>query len=108
MQPLLDRLRRGETVVGDGAWGTQLMERGLAPGECPESFNLHRPEILAEIADRYLEAGAEILTTVDYLTQRVDVTRRVRGNLIDGPSPSKRSTAGLLFRISDRLFAERD
>jgi len=63
MEPLLDRLQRGETVVGDGAWGTQLMERGLGPGECPETFNLQRPEALAEIAERYLDAGAEILTT---------------------------------------------
>ena len=63
MQPLLDRLRVGEVVIGDGAWGTQLMERGLAPGECPESFTLQRPEALAEIAQRYLDAGAEILTT---------------------------------------------
>jgi 5-methyltetrahydrofolate--homocysteine methyltransferase len=63
MEPLLDRLLGGRTVVGDGAWGTQLMERGLALGECPERFNLDRPEALAEIAERYLEAGAEILTT---------------------------------------------
>jgi 5-methyltetrahydrofolate--homocysteine methyltransferase len=63
MEPLLDRLRGGRTVVADGAWGTQLMERGLAVGQCPESFNLDRPEALAEIAERYLDAGAEILTT---------------------------------------------
>lgn len=63
MEPLLDRLLSGRTVVADGAWGTQLMERGLSAGECPESFNLDRPEALAEIAERYLDAGAEILTT---------------------------------------------
>jgi 5-methyltetrahydrofolate--homocysteine methyltransferase len=63
MGPLLDRLSGGPTVVGDGAWGTQLMERGLSPGECPERFNLESPEVLVEIAERYLEAGAEFLTT---------------------------------------------
>jgi 5-methyltetrahydrofolate--homocysteine methyltransferase len=63
VQRLLDLLRGGELLVGDGAWGTQLLERGLKPGGCPEEFNLEQPEILSEIADRYVEAGAEILTT---------------------------------------------
>lgn len=63
MEPLLRRLQRGEVVVGDGAWGTLLMERGLAPGRCPETFNLDRPEVLSEIGQLYLEAGAQILTT---------------------------------------------
>jgi hypothetical protein len=34
------QLARGEVVVGDGAWGTQLMERGLPSGRPPEVFNL--------------------------------------------------------------------
>lgn len=63
MEPLLQRLRRGQPVVGDGGWGTMLMERGLEPGRCPETFNLDRPELLSEIGSLYLEAGAEILTT---------------------------------------------
>ena len=47
MSGFLQRLRGGATLVGDGAWGTMLMERGLRPGECPESINLSRPEVLA-------------------------------------------------------------
>jgi len=61
--PFLDRLRSGEVVVGDGAWGTMLMARGLGPGDCPEQVNLDRPEVLREIAQLYLEAGAELITT---------------------------------------------
>jgi 5-methyltetrahydrofolate--homocysteine methyltransferase len=63
MRGLRERLAAGEVLVGDGAWGTQLMARGLAPGESPEAFGLAHPEVLAEIAARYLEAGAELLTT---------------------------------------------
>ena len=63
MEPLLERLGRGETVVGDGAWGTLLMERGLEPGRCPETFNLTRPEVIERIHDEYLEAGCDIVTT---------------------------------------------
>jgi 5-methyltetrahydrofolate--homocysteine methyltransferase len=63
MKAFLDRLRDGEVLVGDGAWGTQLMARGLEAGESPESINLSRPEVLAEVAALYVEAGADLITT---------------------------------------------
>ena len=63
MEPFLDRLRRGPAVLGDGAWGTILFERGLPTGDAPERVCLERPELLEEIAGLYLEAGAEVVTT---------------------------------------------
>jgi 5-methyltetrahydrofolate--homocysteine methyltransferase len=63
MRAVIERLRNGETLCGDGAWGTQLMARGLEPGESPEAFNLSRPEVLAEVATLYVEAGADLITT---------------------------------------------
>ena len=61
---LLERLQRGEIVVGDGAWGTMLIaEAGLPPGAPPERVLLDAPEIVGAIARRYLDASAEILTT---------------------------------------------
>jgi 5-methyltetrahydrofolate--homocysteine methyltransferase len=63
MENLLVRLRRGDIVLGDGAWGTQLFERGLPPGTPPESWTLERPDVLLDIAREYLAAGAEIITT---------------------------------------------
>ena len=50
-------------IVGDGALGTMLMQRGLKHGNPPEAYNLTRPHVLEEIASLYLEAGAEIITT---------------------------------------------
>lgn len=61
MNSLLSRIRGGEILLCDGAMGTLLMERGLPPGECPESMNLSRPAVLEEIARLYLEAGADII-----------------------------------------------
>jgi 5-methyltetrahydrofolate--homocysteine methyltransferase len=63
MRAPLERLRAGEVLVGDGAWGTQLMARGLVPGESPEAFALDRPELLAEIAGLYVEVGVDLVTT---------------------------------------------
>ena len=63
MKSLLERLAAGEVLIGDGAWGTLLMTRGLTPGEAPETLNRSRPEVLEEIARLYLEAGADLVTT---------------------------------------------
>jgi len=63
MKRLLDRLSEGEILVADGAMGTMLLDRGLKAGECPESVNLTRPQVLEEIAALYLDAGADIIQT---------------------------------------------
>jgi len=63
VRPPLERLQAGEILCGDGAWGTQLMARGLEPGQSPESLNLANPEALVEVARLYLDAGADLITT---------------------------------------------
>jgi len=63
MDGLLVRLQRGERLVGDGAWGTQLMERGLPDGQAPEWMALEHPEVIEEVAGLYADAGADLITT---------------------------------------------
>lgn len=50
-------------LVLDGAMGTLLQERGLAPGGCPEDMNLRAPEVVAGIHREYAAAGADIIVT---------------------------------------------
>ncbi len=63
MRSLLARIESGPIMVADGAIGSLLIEHGLEPGAAPESLNLARPDVLCGIADRYVEAGAEIIHT---------------------------------------------
>ena len=49
--------------IFDGAMGTMLQDAGLQPGDCPESFNLEKPEIVKQIHRSYISAGATILET---------------------------------------------
>ena len=63
MEGLLARLGRGDVLVGDGAWGTELMARGLPPGHPPEWFALEKPETIEEVARLYVDAGADLVTT---------------------------------------------
>ncbi len=50
-------------VLTDGAWGTQIMKRGLQPGECPDSWNLSHPEKVEEVAREYVDAGSRVILT---------------------------------------------
>ena len=60
---ILARMAAGEVLIGDGALGTLLLDRGLAPGACPESLNLERPDLLEDIAREYAAVGADIVGT---------------------------------------------
>lgn len=63
MTNFLERLKQEKVLVSDGAFGSLLFEKGLNAGDCPERFNLERPEVLVEIAQAYLQAGADIIQT---------------------------------------------
>lgn len=63
MKAFLERLTSGEVLVSDGGMGTLVMGRGLEPGACPEAINIDEPEILEEIAEMYLGAGADLVQT---------------------------------------------
>lgn len=63
MKALLDRVRRRERIVGDGALGTLLIARGLPSGQPPERWTIERPHVIEAIAREYVEAGAELITT---------------------------------------------
>ena len=56
-------MQAGKTLISDGAWGTLLQEKGLQPGECPESWNLKHPDRVAEVAQAYIDAGSDMVET---------------------------------------------
>ena len=55
----------------DGGTGSLLQERGLKPGELPETWNLLRPEVVTELHRGYLEAGSDVLTTNTFGANRL-------------------------------------
>ena len=59
---ILDKIANNKILLSDGALGTLLQSKGMA-GECPELWNItHRAEVKS-IAESYLQAGSEIITT---------------------------------------------
>lgn len=57
-----DRLGK-ELLFLDGGMGTLLQEKGLAPGELPEMWNVTHPEEIKTIHRNYIEAGSDIVLT---------------------------------------------
>jgi methionine synthase I (cobalamin-dependent) len=50
-------------LITDGAWGTELQNRGLAAGEVPDSWNLEHPERVEEVGTAYRDAGSRVILT---------------------------------------------
>ena len=52
-----------QILIFDGAMGTMLQQRGLAPGQSPEELNLTMPDVVESVHRDYLQAGADIVIT---------------------------------------------
>lgn len=50
-----------ELLFFDGGMGTLLQEKGLAPGELPETWNLTHPDEIIGIHEKYIRAGSDIV-----------------------------------------------
>ena len=59
---LRERLGK-ELLFFDGGMGTLLQKEGMLPGECPETWNIDKKEIIRSIHRAYFEAGSNILLT---------------------------------------------
>jgi 5-methyltetrahydrofolate--homocysteine methyltransferase len=68
-------LSKGTPVWTDGAWGTQMQARGLAPGACPEVWNLEHPDRVEEVARAYVDAGSRIILTNSFGGNRLILGR---------------------------------
>jgi len=60
---IVEAVKSGRVLVSDGAWGTFLQQKGLKPGECPELWNLERPDDVRAIAQSYIDAGSDMVET---------------------------------------------
>jgi len=74
LHPLIQKIITRGPVLTDGAWGTQLQARGLAPGEVPDLWNLTRPDKVAEVARAYVVAGSQIILTNTFGANRLRLT----------------------------------
>jgi homocysteine S-methyltransferase len=61
-QEFREQLSR-RVIVADGAMGTMLYSRGVFINRCFDELNLSQPDLVRQIHQEYVKAGAEILET---------------------------------------------
>ena len=54
---------KGRRLYFDGGTGTELIKRGLLPGESSESVNFAHPDWIVDLHRAYIDAGANIIKT---------------------------------------------
>lgn len=59
---LIERLGK-EVLIIDGSMGALLQSEGLPSGYAPDLWNLEKPEAIASVHKRYVDAGAQIIIT---------------------------------------------
>ncbi len=60
---LQDCISDGKVHVFDGAMGTVLYAKGVFVNVCYDELNIKQPQLIHEVHEEYLRAGAEILET---------------------------------------------
>ena len=81
--------RRG--VIFDGGMGSMLIAAGLTQREIPEAWLLSKGEKIAEVHAAYLQAGAEVVTTLsngEVLTSDIVLSAPGRKPFTSGPTAS--------------------
>jgi 5-methyltetrahydrofolate--homocysteine methyltransferase len=66
MNKFLERLNAGAVLVADGATGTNLQKMGLKAGTAPEDLVIDNPDLLLQLANRFVSAGSDIILTCTF------------------------------------------
>nr|WP_320131652.1 homocysteine S-methyltransferase family protein [uncultured Holophaga sp.] len=106
MQPILEALGAGRTLIADGATGTMLMAAGLPSGQAPERWNVERPEEVRALYRAYVEAGSDIILTNTFGGNRQTLARhglaeRVRELNVAGAELAREVAGGKAYVAGD-------
>jgi homocysteine S-methyltransferase len=71
----LSFLTSGAPILGDGAMGTMLHQRGVGFDQCFDELNLTNPGMVAEIHREYINAGAQIIQTNTFGANRFKLAK---------------------------------
>lgn len=84
-------------LICDGAMGTELQQRGLEIGSCPELWCLEKPDLLCEIHQAYRDAGSNIVETNTFCGSRYKLDKF---GLSDRVTEVNRAGAELARRVA--------
>ena len=70
-QDTIKHLLTQQTVILDGATGSNLQEAGMKMGVCPEQWILENPEAILKLQREYIAAGTNILYAPTFTANRI-------------------------------------
>jgi len=73
-------LAKERTVLLDGGMGTELIRSGFPQGDCPESWNVQKPEIVKKIHMSYFDAGSDVVLTNSFGGNRIKLASHGLGD----------------------------
>ena len=111
---LRDLIGDGRAHVVDGAMGTMLYGRGVFVNVCYDELNLQQPDMVREVHEEYVHAGAEILETNTFganpvklsgfgLEGRTETINRVGAELAREASAGRASVVGAVGPLGIRI-----
>ena len=65
---------QSKIVVADGAMGTMLYAKGIFINRCFDELNLSAPQIVKEVHQEYVRAGAEVIESNTFGGNRIRLT----------------------------------
>ena len=66
---------KNNLVLFDGAMGTELYNKGVFINSCYDELNLSRPQLIKEIHQLYIEAGADVIETNTFGANRLKLKK---------------------------------
>lgn len=94
MNAFLRLLEGDQTLIADGATGTNLQHAGLAPGAHTEEWVIDRPGQILELERAFIGAGADIILTCTFGATAI----RMHGSKYDNRIEELNQTAALIAR----------
>ncbi|GAA3767998.1 bifunctional homocysteine S-methyltransferase/methylenetetrahydrofolate reductase [Terriglobus aquaticus] len=73
--PFRARLASGKPLLCDGAMGTMFYARGVFINRCYDELNLSEPQLVRDLHEEYLAAGAEVIETNTFGANSVRLKR---------------------------------
>ena len=70
MNALTKLLAEKETLLADGATGTNLLNLGLTQGACGELWCVEHPERIRQLHQQFVDAGSDIILTNSFSSNR--------------------------------------
>jgi methionine synthase I (cobalamin-dependent)/5,10-methylenetetrahydrofolate reductase len=101
MKPFLEAIDE-RVLVCDGAMGTMLYQKGVFINRCFDALNLAQPDVVSEVHQDYVRAGADVVETNTFGANRVKLrafglSDRIRDINSEGARLARKAAGGRAY-----------